>query len=228
MRAMQILAGILAVATLSSGADAQAAESIWSRVPGPSDILRSYPTSANSKVGGVVRIACLPSTDGELTQCSVTSEEPTGEGFGDAALALASKFRMSKEAAGTHANGVVLPIRFVVPEPSPPWREAAFKRMEGYGQFGPPGPYFPDRAARSSVWGEVVADCHVDEKGRLSTCKTVAVQPADFGFVEATMAMVRQGWMTAGPEPESVAPPSDGVWRFRVPFNEPAPPKKRR
>jgi TonB family protein len=182
--------------------------------------MRSYPAEAKGTHEGLARIGCRPAPGGELADCAILSEEPTGEGFGQAALALMPAFRMTKKAAKERAAGIVLPSRFAVPEPSPPWREAAYRRSSSYGYLGPPGPYFPDRAARSGVGGEVVADCHVGDGGRLDSCRIVAVAPAEFGFDDAVLKMVEQGWMTAAPASEGVAAPSNGIWRFRVPFRD--------
>ena len=49
------------------------------------------------------------------TKCHVTSESPAGHGFGDAALKLASKFRMRTRTADGHSVGggwVTIPMRW--------------------------------------------------------------------------------------------------------------------
>lgn len=127
MRATTKLAAAAAVIVANPGFAGPATEPLWSRLPSPSQVLLAYPQAANDVPGGIARIKCLPNRAGELTECSVVDETPAGVGFGEAALALAAGFRLTKQAAKAHEAGINLPIRFVRPEPAPPWRDAAFQ-----------------------------------------------------------------------------------------------------
>ena len=69
--------------------------------------------------------------------------------------------------------------------------------------------------------GDVVMDCVVTDRLRLTDCSIVSVTPQGFGFEHAAEMMARRGWMTAGELPSGVTPPSDAVWRFQVPFEIP-------
>ena len=199
-----------------------AAEPIWWRMPSPSQLLQAYPEAARDVPGGIARIKCLPNRAGELTECSVVDETPAGVGFGEAALALAAGFRLTKQAAKAHEAGINLPIRFVRPEPAPPWRDAAFQPPKRYRELGVAGPYYPERAMRFEVGGEAVLDCRVEADSRLRDCKLVDVRPVDFGFEEAALRMIIDGWMRAGPVPTAVSPPADDIWRFKVSFSDTA------
>ena len=58
---------------------------------------------------------CRVTEQGTLADCSVVSEDPPGEGFGEAALKLSGGFRMEpKTADGQSVKGavIVIPIRF--------------------------------------------------------------------------------------------------------------------
>ena len=184
--------------------------------PSPS----SLPIGGKGCSGGIARIKCLPNAGGELTNCAILDEVPAGVGFGEAALALATGFRMTKQAAKAREAGIVLPLRFVRPERTPPWRNAAYKTSSRYPGLGVAGPYYPERAMRLEVGGEVIADCRVEADSRWVDCKLVDVRPVDFGFEDAARIMIRDGWMRAGAVPGEVTSPADGIWRFKVTFSD--------
>jgi TonB family protein len=61
----------------------------WLKRPSFNDMAYAWPRSAAARgVGGRATIKCAVNKQGFLENCSVQSEEPSGEGFGEAALAL--------------------------------------------------------------------------------------------------------------------------------------------
>jgi TonB family protein len=77
----------------------------WIERPDGSDFARHYPVEAmRNETEGRVALDCLIKADGYL-RCAVASEEPAGEGFGDAALQIATRFRVAPEAEGESAVG---------------------------------------------------------------------------------------------------------------------------
>ena len=77
-------------------------EPIWLSQPTRDDIDREYPVIAKqSHDNGRVVVECTAQDDGSLAACSIVSETPPGEGFGDATLRLTSRYRM----APTDAKG---------------------------------------------------------------------------------------------------------------------------
>jgi len=88
----------------------------WVRLPTAAEVAGAYPPAARAKkVVGDVTLACTLDADGWLRACKVASETPAGQGFGAAALTLASAFRMSPlTASGESVEGrpIEAPIRF--------------------------------------------------------------------------------------------------------------------
>jgi len=175
----------------------------------------AYPKGASRDQVGLARLSCVPNRAGWLAGCVVSTETPVGGGFGAAALSLAPRFRLTKEAAATYSDGIELPIRFEPLPAGPPWRELKV-RDEGFHALGLAGPFYPDRAYRAEVEGEVMADCRVGDKGVLNDCRVVSVVPGDMNFQDAFIAMAKRGHITAAAT--DTPAPSDGIWRFRVPF----------
>ena len=89
----------------------------WVRKPTGDDVAWVYPERAQRlELGGKAVIACDVNTQGALTGCRVVSEDPPGEGFGDAALKLAKQFQMTPSRDPDHLATVTIPIVFKVPE----------------------------------------------------------------------------------------------------------------
>lgn len=65
-----------------------------SQLPSREDLVRVFPAKASAeKQDGKAMMSCRVLQDGTLANCRVVSEVPPGYGFGQAAIALASKFR---------------------------------------------------------------------------------------------------------------------------------------
>lgn len=66
----------------------------WLQIPTGADMLNVYPRDALAAgLGGQVRMVCLMTAAGTLTDCGPASETPSGQGFGAAAARLGSLFR---------------------------------------------------------------------------------------------------------------------------------------
>jgi protein TonB len=67
----------------------------WLRQPSADQLAREYPDRAlRLDREGRVQLSCTVAADGKVNNCSVTSETPTGMGFGEAALKLTRYFQM--------------------------------------------------------------------------------------------------------------------------------------
>ena len=68
-------------------------------------------------VSGRAEISCTVLANGKLSDCSVVSEDPADQQFGDAALKLSKLFKMrpqTKDGAPTSGGTVRIPIRFQI------------------------------------------------------------------------------------------------------------------
>jgi len=106
----------------------------------------------------------------------------------------------------------VLPIRDVVFAPS----------AKAHAWLGGPGGYFPDRAARQGVGGQVLLSCIVEGIRQLTDCQVTHEEPAGYGFGDAALLMARRGAITASPVNPYPLPRGDRE-RFRVDFPKPGP-----
>lgn len=88
----------------------------WIRRPDAQDLRRFYPREAVRKgLPGRAVITCEINAEGLLTKCTVHEETPPGEGFGEAALKMASLFKMTPQTPDGQsvAGGTVrIPLRF--------------------------------------------------------------------------------------------------------------------
>ena len=87
------------------------------------------------------------------------------------------------------------------PAKTPPLCEAVYQKNTGYEEYGPQGPYWPERASRLGVSGVAVLTCAASPSGKLSACTTLAVAPANFGFELAGLKMAQRGYLTVAPDP---------------------------
>ena len=79
---------------------------------------RYYPERAQRlEVSGRAELSCQVLASGKLTSCSVVSEDPGDQQFGEAALKLSRLFKMrpmTRDGAPTSGGTVKIPIRFQI------------------------------------------------------------------------------------------------------------------
>ena len=106
-------------------------------------------------------------------------------------------------------------VQVVVP------RDAIFMRSKiggGYGELGPAGPYYPERAARSGISGVAVIDCTLAASGQLSQCTIKSQTPNNEDFGAAAVVMARRGAIQAQPRVVDGQPVASEEVLVRVPF----------
>ena len=94
----------------------------WIEKPSGDDFTTYFPRVAQLlAISGHTLMRCEVATDGALVNCLVTQEQPTGLGFGDAALKISQFFRMrpmSVDGAPVAGGRINIPITFAAPPPA--------------------------------------------------------------------------------------------------------------
>jgi TonB family protein len=94
---------------------------IWVEEPSGAALLRATPGLASMLgVQGLAKLSCQVSAQGLLQQCRVAAETPGGLGFGQAALSLASGFRLAPALVAQAAAGKTVAVRVGFPAGEPP------------------------------------------------------------------------------------------------------------
>jgi hypothetical protein len=94
---------------------AMVSKPIWAAMPTAADFQATFPKSQNGVNDVRVVLGCTVEAGGALGACAVAQETPAGQGYGDGALALASKFRLSPwglDGAPTVGAKIRLPIHY--------------------------------------------------------------------------------------------------------------------
>lgn len=102
-------------ADLARGGAATVKTPQWSALPTAAEMQALVPKQEDGPNEVRVTLVCDVQAGGALTGCVVDREEPAGEGFGAAVLALAPRFKvalMSAEGMPTVGAKVRLPVRF--------------------------------------------------------------------------------------------------------------------
>jgi len=91
----------------------------WVQLPSADDLARFYPDRASRmNVNGDVAMACEVTASGAVSGCTIVTENPPDYGFGDAALKLATLFKMAprtRNGVPVAGGRVIIPIGFRVP-----------------------------------------------------------------------------------------------------------------
>lgn len=109
---------LLAVAACASGQGDTPDNPIRIVRPTREEIMREYPPDALAQgVSGRATVQCEIVSSGVLDHCSVLDENPTGYGFGDAAIRVAFEHYARPDAEGRFAVGrrVSVPVQFEPP-----------------------------------------------------------------------------------------------------------------
>jgi TonB family protein len=191
---------------------------------------RYYPPAALAEAAsGVAVLECTVTRKGTLDACKALRESPEGMHFGDAAVKLASKFRMkttTRSGASAVGRVVRMPIEFnfawamfepINPRPSfdvlvsPKW--AKRPSAEDLGRW------FPRQALSSNTEGLAILECEVQPDGRLTPCSVMKEAPEKFEFGDAALKLVTklQVDVTRGPGLKAPGKLIDIPVRFVIP-----------
>lgn len=164
----------------------------------PADDVAFYPAAARaSGVEGQATITCERNEHLALRACKLVSEQPAGQGFGAAALALAAKSPDNPKldiADPSVRPPITVTVSFRL-HPSPGLYPDL--SLMGHTLLQPvlvSGPTFaqtqaayPARALSDGIDGVAILDCLVTDKGRLDACRPYAENPSGYGFGAAAL-----------------------------------------
>lgn len=205
----------------------------WSRVPTQAEIDAVWPAGAAGLPWGQAALRCRLLATGLLSGCNVISENPSGKGFGKAAMALSKLFQaavdpnLSKTLKDVKID---VPFRFRDPAAaesrkltSPNWNRTL--SPEGMTSL------YPQAALKAGVTAGVgVAACVITATGELSGCSVARETPKDLGFgvaaVEAARMMRMNPWTKEGDGVDGlkVTIPFEFTWSGPLPSVAAKPP----
>jgi TonB family protein len=206
-------ARIWAVAALIAAPTRLAADPASPQSGQPSDILAYYPAAAKAAgVSGSATLSCGLTQHGGLTGCKLVSEDPMGQGFGDAALSIAPKAIETPivDLFPDLRGPKTITFRFSASPPAIEPDVLHHGYLEWTGQAGgapvrqasstdaaarPASDYiaqvYPDAARRAGIEGKAVLECSVAADGHVQDCSVAEESPAGYGFGEAALKMSR-------------------------------------
>ncbi len=181
------------------------------------ELLAYYPKAALAAgIEGQAEITCLHDLHRALKHCVLDSEDPAGQGFGAAALALAAQSpenpwaRIDTAEADVpetltvafHQNPTAITPDLLEPRATPILRPS-WSRLPTPQQMQR---VYPDRAERMSIEGHATLECWVDNTDALTGCVVTEETPADQGFGAAALKLSHAFILTpAGPDGRLVA-----------------------
>jgi len=169
---------------------------VWLKLPNGEDMARYRPEDARES--GRAVIECAVSDRGLLQSCQVLEETP-GQHYGDAALKVASRFRMGPTDRGglpTAGRKVRIPLTWTLTPPtdsasliqSPRW----LRRPSGEDIAR----LYPRVAVANELSGKATMVCRILANGRLADCNVVEEAPAGAGFGQAAVRLAPYFQMT--------------------------------
>jgi TonB family protein len=178
-----------------------AAPAVAPKPAAPDPLMAFYPPAARAAgLEGAAVITCARDEHLALIGCALKSENPTGQGFGAAALALAAKSPPNPKVDRpdvAKAPPTDLTVRFALFPPSiQPDLTRMFHVSTAAEIVTRPTPAqvlgaYPARALENQVSGRGLIDCKVTTAGLLTDCQVFAEQPNGFGFGQAALDLAK-------------------------------------
>ena len=194
----------------------------WMRKPGADEMVQFWPAKSGG-AAGKVKLECVVSRRGLLEDCSVTSETPTGHGFGDSALAMSSIFvmrPMTVDGQPVGGSKVEIPIGFQgggYQPPSGPGTTVTVLSVAPWAAaptIGQMAQAYPRSQLGKVASARVVLRCALKSDGGLNDCDTLSEAPHGAGFANAAKSLVRDFHVLGDAKIASAS-----GWKIDVPFD---------
>jgi Gram-negative bacterial TonB protein C-terminal len=160
-------------------------------------VLAFYPAAAKAAgVEGQAVIRCRRDEHLALVGCTLVSENPPGQGFGAAALAMAAKSPQNprlllKDAAAEPSADTTIQFTLRPPYVTPDITRMAHIMKSASIVTQPTNAQiqaeYPPRALDNQVQGGAVIECVVTLTGKLAECQVYDEQPTGYGFGQAAL-----------------------------------------
>lgn len=159
-------------------------------------VLAYYPPAARAAgVQGQAVIRCKRDQHLALTGCVLVSEDPAGQGFGAAALAMAARSqpnpRLLLKDADMPAEDATVRFQLVPPYISPDLTRMAHVVKNAEIVAKPSAAQiqaaYPTRALDNQIEGGAIIECVVTPAGKLAECHVFRETPLGYGFGQAAL-----------------------------------------
>jgi TonB family protein len=192
---------VLTLAILTALGGAALAGAARAEPPTPDPALAVYPAAARAAgIEGSATLTCTRNAHMALTGCVVAAETPAGQGFGQAALALAalSPDNPSLDVRNPHLvapQSVTVAFRLHPPSVDPDLSQMAHI-ITNPSVLRAPTPedlwaYYPAAAYRALVSGHVTLQCDASADGRLAGCAVTEETPRGRHFGDAALKLAK-------------------------------------
>lgn len=166
----------------------------WLRKPTEETLQAAYPKTATVATGRI-DIGCIATVQGLLRNCKVIKESPPGQGFGEAALAMAPQFlfRPATLDGKPVESDVVIP--FTLHCEMACGGTSIGRLLNGLIWAAAPTQEqmvaaYPPKAKAAHILGVVSIECMIRPQG-LENCRTMSEEPQGHGFGRAAASLAK-------------------------------------
>jgi TonB family protein len=166
----------------------------WVDAPSYAEVVAAYPDKARTKgLSGRATLDCVFAKDGRVKDCRALQQQPSGAGFGRAAILLSSRFKgpdLLPEGRVTRGMHVQIPFVFSIEMLDPSKRVVGTPYWVALPDLSQVMSIFPKAALQAGVQdGRAALDCEVLVAGKVGGCAVVREFPRNLGFGDAVLAL---------------------------------------
>lgn len=173
----------------------------WRKSVGDLDVRRYWPVQAmRREQGGRASYRCKVDLRGRLFDCRTLEEEPAGQHFGDAALAMTSQLLMSP--ATFRGEPVISEFTSEVEFRTVEWPSMADTPSHLFGAAEIPWQAapsvadmlaaYPSKARAGRLGGSAMLECLFTRAGNLGLCDIIGEEPESLGFGRAAQNLAKR------------------------------------